>query len=55
MGCVEGFLMTPLHAFVEGLGVVASAASSSSCSPIKKKNHPQPLQQGLEGSIRPLN
>ena len=35
---------SPLHDFVEGPGVDPSSA----------KSHPQPLQQGLEGSARPL-
>ncbi len=35
--------LIPLHAVVEGLGVVLRLR-------LPKKCHPQPLQQGLEGS-----
>ena len=35
--------LIPLHAFVEGLEVVLLLR-------LPKKCHPQPLQQGLEGS-----
>ncbi len=35
--------LIPLHAFVEGLGVVL-------LSQLPKKCHPQPLQQVLKGS-----
>lgn len=35
---------SPLHAFVEGLGVALLTAGN-----VRRKGHPQPLQQVLEG------
>jgi DNA replication and repair protein RecF len=45
---VAARLSTPLHALVEGPGVALPSPSQ------QQKNHPHPLQQGLEGSYTDL-